>query len=49
MFDGMLATYKLIAGYEGWQVAGMVTINGVAAPGDICKTDALEQVKKIAI
>jgi multimeric flavodoxin WrbA len=42
-FAGLLTTYKLIAGFEGWDIRGIVVVPGVAAKGDIKDTDGLER------
>lgn len=40
-FAGLIATYKLIAGFEGWAIRGIVVVPGVGARGAIKQTNGL--------
>ena len=46
-FAGLITTYKLIAGFEGWHIQGMVVIPGVAAKGEIKNTDGLRRCAEL--
>lgn len=49
-FDGMLQSYKLIAGYRKWQDIGQVLVFDVNDPGDILKQpEMLKKAKELGI
>ena len=47
VFEPIVATYKAIAGYLKWEDLGIVTVDGVTAKGEVCRTDGLERAKKM--
>lgn len=46
-FEGLVASYKLIAGHMGWKDAGSVLVPGLMAKDDVLKTDGLNQAEAL--
>ncbi|MDL2236878.1 flavodoxin family protein [Christensenellaceae bacterium OttesenSCG-928-K19] len=43
----ILKVYEGIIGFLGWKNSGILTVNGVNAPGDIKKTNALQKANQM--
>ena len=46
-FDGMVASYQLIAGHMGWEDRGTVLVPGVLGKEDILKTDGMKKAEEL--
>ena len=46
-FEGIVASYKLIAGHMGWKDDGSILVPGILAKDDILKTDGLKRAEKL--
>lgn len=46
-FDGLVTTYKLIAGHMGWKDKGTILVPGLMAKDDILKTDGLTRGEEL--
>lgn len=49
LFDGLVLHFESILRYQKWENAGILTVPGVLAPGDILKTDALEKAEQFGM
>jgi multimeric flavodoxin WrbA len=49
IFNAVVETYKGIADYMKWENKGIISVPEVFAKGDIIKTGALEQAKKLGM
>lgn len=47
VFDGIVASYGLIAGHMGWQDIGKILVPGLLAKDDILKTDSLKSAEEL--
>lgn len=46
-FEGIVASYKLIAGHQGWKNSGTILVPGVLDKDDILKTDGLKRAEAL--
>ena len=46
-FDGIVASYKLITGHQGWKDSGIILVSGVLGKDDILRTDGLKRAKEL--
>jgi len=46
-FEGIVASYKLIAGHMGWKDNGRILIPGLLAKDDILKTDGQKRAEEL--
>lgn len=46
-FDGIVTSYKLIAGHMGWKDSGTILVPGILAKDDILKTDGLKRAEEL--
>jgi hypothetical protein len=46
--DGLVMSYDIMIDYLQWKSVGTILIPGVYDPGDVLKTDGVDQVRKLA-
>lgn len=46
-FDGIVASYKTMLAYKGWQDAGQIVVTNVLHKGEIENTNALDEARQL--
>ncbi|VBB04899.1 nadph-dependent fmn reductase [Lucifera butyrica] len=46
-FEGLVTTYKQVAGHMGWKDSGTILVPGLMAKDDILKTDGLKRAEEL--